>query len=106
MLCEWNSTENTVISYRLLWKVLLIVVTPLVLLVITVLAWIDNDLMSYGDYVYPDAVQAMGWVLEMAPLVIAGVFPIYTIYKLSKQVLIFYSTSQKKEMPKMIFVGQ
>ena len=66
-------------------------VTPGVLLTITILSWAENDLMGYGDYTYPDGVQAMGWVLEMAPLAITFLFPIYTIFAYNKKVRgIFY----------------
>ncbi|KAK7793593.1 hypothetical protein R5R35_008887 [Gryllus longicercus] len=53
--------------WRWMWKV----VTPAALLFILFFNWIEYAPVKYGDYVYPDWADAVGWVI--------GVFPICVI---------------------------
>eukprot|EP00095_Tigriopus_kingsejongensis_P011597 maker-scaffold297_size217559-snap-gene-1.20 protein:Tk11597 transcript:maker-scaffold297_size217559-snap-gene-1.20-mRNA-1 annotation:"sodium- and chloride-dependent glycine transporter 2-like" len=64
-----------------IWKILLVVVAPVVLFVITILSWINHEDMAYNDYVYPDIVQGFGWAMEMIPLGITILYPLWTLYK-------------------------
>ena len=34
----------------------------------------------YLDYEYPSGIQAMGWIIEMLPVAVVLVYPIWTVY--------------------------
>lgn len=52
---EMGMKLPTVVKW--IWRVLLVVVTPVVLLTVTILSWIGRDPLSYAGYVYPSSVQ-------------------------------------------------
>ncbi|TRY76399.1 hypothetical protein TCAL_11783 [Tigriopus californicus] len=64
-----------------LWRIMLVVVTPLLLAIITILSWINHEDMAYNNYVYPNSVQICGWVMELLPLGITAVYPLWTLCK-------------------------
>lgn len=64
-----------------LWRIMLVIITPLLLAVITILSWINHEDMAYNDYVYPNSVQICGWVMELFPLGVTAVYPFWTLWK-------------------------
>lgn len=41
---------------------------------------LSRSKLSYNGYVFPDAAQAMAWVIEFLPMAVIVLYPIYTIY--------------------------
>ena len=37
--------------------------------------------MGYDDYEFPESIEAVGWIMEMLPLVIVLLYPIIPLYK-------------------------
>ena len=64
-----------------IWKALWIAITPLILIFIIVLSWINHERMEYDGYKFPDSVEAVGWIMELLPLVIALLYPVIPLYK-------------------------
>ena len=60
------------------WTLCWLVVTPAIVLVITVVGFTDRHLDSLDDYTYPDGAQALAYMLELSPvlLVILVAIPI------------------------------
>ena len=63
-------------------KLTLTQVAIVVLFTIAILSWVDHTDLAYDDYTYPDAVQAIGWVIEVGPLFIVALYPIWSVYRL------------------------
>ena len=59
------------------WKLL----TPGLLSAITVLAWVNHEPMEYDGYEFPASIEAVGWIMEMLPLIIVLLYPIIPLYK-------------------------
>ena len=68
------------LNFANLWKGILCVVTPLWLTVITIADWAQKEDLELDGYVYPDAWQAVGWAMELAPLAVVLLFPVYTLF--------------------------
>jgi solute carrier family 6 amino acid transporter-like protein 5/7/9/14 len=70
---------------RLYWKIMWMFISPIILATIVILAWVEPTPLRYGDegdpksYLYPDSVQAFGWIMEFLPTVIALVYPFWVI---------------------------
>ena len=69
------------------WKryslnVLLGFVTPGILLALAISSWFWRLPLAYGDYVYPDSIQAFGWIIEMTSPVLIVLYPFYTLLRL------------------------
>lgn len=61
------------IYWRVNWQIL----TPIILMLITLVTWINFTPCKYGDYVFPGWVQLMGWLMASFSIVIAvsgGIF--------------------------------
>ena len=63
--------------WTLSWKFF----TPVILSIITVYAWVNHEPMGYDDYEFPESIEAVGWIMEMLPLVIVLLYPIIPLYK-------------------------
>ena len=61
---------------RFFWALLWKLVTPVLLSFITVLAWVNHEPMAYEDYEFPAGIEAMGWIMELLPLLIVLLYPI------------------------------
>jgi hypothetical protein len=59
---------------------MLCVVTPAILTGITIMGWIDNSPMSLDGYEYPQEWEVVGWVMELLPLAVVILYPIYTTF--------------------------
>ena len=73
-LLEMGMKFNT--PMKLMWTFLWKLVTPAVLAFVTIYAWVTHDPMTFGDYKFPDGVEAAGWFMELLPLLIAILYPI------------------------------
>ena len=63
------------------WKACWAVITPILLFIVTILAWVDHADDGYMDYVYPPGIQFLGWTLELYPIVIVVIVSIYIVIK-------------------------
>ena len=52
---------------------------------VTIYAWATHDPMTFGDYKFPDSVEAAGWVMELLPLFIAILYPIIPLIRAYRQ---------------------
>ena len=52
---------------------------------VTIYAWATHDPMTFGDYKFPDGVEAAGWVMELLPLFIAILYPIIPLIRAYRQ---------------------
>ena len=69
---------------RIFWALLWKLIAPCILLSVTILAWINHERMRYDDYIFPDTVEAIGWIMEVLPLTIAVLYPTIPIYRAKK----------------------
>ena len=46
-----------------------------------VFSWADFSLARYGDYIYPDWANALGWVITMTSSVVSVAYVIYRVAK-------------------------
>merc|ERR550532_2536207 len=51
------------------WTVCWVLVTPGLVLAITVIGFVGRELDAHEGYVYPTAAQALGYLVELAPVV-------------------------------------
>ena len=75
--------------WALAWKFF----TPVILSIITVFAWVNHEPMGYDDYEFPASIEAVGWIMEMLPLVVVLLYPIIPLYKVegaNKEICYFY----------------
>ncbi len=63
------------------WYVCWMFLTPLIVGIITFLAWIYFEPDSLEDYEYPPAAQFLGWALELAPVGVVVLGAIITVFK-------------------------
>jgi len=63
------------------WKLMWIVVSPIILITITILAWVNPTPLRFSDKddPYPEGVQAVGWLMEFTPTAIAILYPLWVI---------------------------
>ena len=78
-LLEMGMKFNT--PMKLMWTFLWKLVTPAVLAFVTIYAWVTHDPMTFGDYKFPDGVEAAGWFMELLPLLIAILYPIIPLIR-------------------------
>jgi len=55
---------------QMYWKACWIFFMPVILFIVAVLAWKDAEPDGVEDYEFPGAVQFLGWMLELYPLLI------------------------------------
>ncbi len=58
-----------------------IFVTPVIVCVITFLAWVYFEKDQFEDYVYPAGAEAIGWGLELFPVAVVLFTGIFTVWK-------------------------
>ena len=61
----WTGQGRLYSLHRMYWTITWKVVTPTLLTVILVASILDYQPMKYGDSVYPDWANGMGWVVSM-----------------------------------------
>ena len=71
---------------RLYWRAMWTIVSPLVLAVVIILKWVEYKDMDFetstGEiYVYPTAVQVLGWVFELSPTVLTLLYPGWVLHR-------------------------
>ena len=71
---------------RLYWRAMWTLVSPLVLTVVIILKWVEYKDMDFetstGEiYVYPAAVQVLGWVFELSPTVLTLLYPGWVLHR-------------------------
>ena len=69
---------------RIILVVLLGVITPLVLIALCIIAWMQREGIEYGGEPFPPVAEGFGWVMELGPLIFLVVMPVWQIYKYSK----------------------
>merc|ERR1719273_2994306 len=69
---------------RILLILLLGVVTPLVLIGVCIIAWMQRAPIEYGGEQFPPVAEGFGWVMELGPLVFLIVMPIWQVFKMRK----------------------
>ena len=69
---------------RWFWKIAFKFVVPLVMLVLSILAWIDHEPLEYEGYLFPDTVEGIGWLIEIGPLLFILLFPMVRIIRLKR----------------------
>ena len=62
--------------WALAWKF----VTPVILVSISVLSWVNHVPMKYGNYEFPAIVETFGWFIELLPIFIVLFYPIIPLY--------------------------
>ncbi|XP_014677035.1 PREDICTED: sodium- and chloride-dependent glycine transporter 1-like [Priapulus caudatus] len=55
---------------------------PLTIGFILVFNWLQYKPASYGDYVYPDWANALGWIIAFVPISATPILAIYKLYKI------------------------
>jgi len=71
---------------KLYWRAMWTLVSPLVLVVVIILKWVEYKDMDFetstGDlYVYPAAVQALGWFFELSPTILTLMYPGWVLHR-------------------------
>ena len=63
--------------------------------------------MEYDDYKFPASIEAVGWIMEMLPLIIVLLYPIIPLYKVegaNKEIFITLTgLSIKKSLAQLMF---
>ena len=78
----WRDRVKTFsFRYRIVWALAWKFFTPVILSIITVFAWVNHEPMVYDDYDFPASIEAVGWIMEMLPLIIVLLYPIIPLYK-------------------------
>ena len=74
--------------FRVYWKVMWTFVSPLVLAAVIILKWIEYKDMEFDTgprdqdkYLYPPAVQILGWAFELSPTILTLIYPIWVAYR-------------------------
>ena len=55
--------------------------TPLVLAFLAVQAWVVFEGTTFEDYEYSSGWEAFGWLLELTPIIVTALFPLYLVFK-------------------------
>ncbi|XP_061187866.1 sodium- and chloride-dependent glycine transporter 1-like [Saccostrea echinata] len=66
----------------LCWKICWMFVSPIIICVILLFAWIDYSPVQYGTYSYPDWSEALGWLMSFFSVIF---IPIVMLYKINKE---------------------
>ena len=69
---------------RILLILLLGVVTPLVLIGVCIIAWMQRAPIEYGGEKFPPVAEGFGWVMELGPLIFLIIMPIWQVFKMRK----------------------
>ena len=70
---------------RWFWKIMWVLITPGILVVIIILAWADHTPLKYEDYEFPQSIEALGWFIELGPLMFVFIFPLYDAIKMARE---------------------
>lgn len=72
---------------RMYWKVIWMVVSPISCLGVFAYTLMDMTPLEYNDYLFPNWVDIMGWLVgfsTLVPLVISVVIPLFKLGKVSE----------------------
>ncbi|XP_064626053.1 sodium- and chloride-dependent glycine transporter 1-like isoform X2 [Lineus longissimus] len=61
------------------WRICWGVLTPGIILFVLLFSWIDYSPAKYGDYVFPEWANILGWMMSLSVVIF---IPIYAIYSL------------------------
>ena len=61
--------------------------TPLVLAFLAVQAWVVFEGTTFEDYEYSSGWEAFGWLLELTPIIVTALFPLYLVFKFYRLVI-------------------
>ena len=70
---------------RVLFFVLLAVITPIALIALCIIAWMQREPIVYGGEKFPPVAEGFGWVMELGPLIFMIIMPVWQVYKMSKE---------------------
>merc|ERR1712165_677890 len=70
---------------KLYWKICWKFVTPILLTVVLVLQFVFAEPVKYGDYVFPEEIQAFGWVIGCASTAFIPGIAAYQYYRRFKK---------------------
>ncbi|XP_041348336.1 sodium- and chloride-dependent glycine transporter 1-like [Gigantopelta aegis] len=63
------------------WKICWYGLSPVTIVFIFIFTWVDYERMTYGDYLYPEWADAMGWIMSLSSVL---AIPITMIYKINR----------------------
>ena len=63
------------------WLATWMVITPVIIFIVTVIAWAMFEGDSFEDYVFPAGVEVLGWMLELTGVMVLAFVTIYVIIK-------------------------
>ncbi|XP_052678713.1 sodium- and chloride-dependent glycine transporter 1-like isoform X1 [Crassostrea angulata] len=66
----------------LCWKICWMFVSPIIICIILLFAWIDYSPIQYGSYSYPEWAEALGWLMSFFSIIF---IPIVMLYKINKE---------------------
>ena len=58
--------------------------TPLVLAFLAIQAWVVFEGTTFEEYEYSSGWEAFGWLLELTPIIVTALFPLYLVFKFSR----------------------
>jgi len=67
------------------WRIMICGVTPIILVTLVLLTWIEFDGMSLNGKTYPGWAEGLGWFIELVPVSIAVLYPLYAFYAEGKK---------------------
>ena len=70
---------------RWFWKIMWMFLSPAVLAVVIILAWVDHQPLHYEDYTFPQGIEIFGWFIELGPLIFVFGVPIYDVVKMRRK---------------------
>ena len=70
---------------RVIFIILLGIVTPLVLIALCIIAWNGREAITYGGEKFPPLAEGFGWVMELGPLIFMLIMPVWQVYKFTKE---------------------
>ena len=70
--------------FRIMLTILLAVVTPILLIAVCIIAWMQREDIIYGGEKFPPVAEGFGWVMELGPLIFVLIIPVWQVYKWSR----------------------
>ena len=63
------------------WWVTWVIITPIMIAMVTILAWANFPGDFFLDYTFPGGVTAMGWMMELLAVFVVFIFSVVTVIK-------------------------
>ncbi|UYV60163.1 SLC6A7 [Cordylochernes scorpioides] len=76
-----NIKDMIGVSPNIYWKSMWVFITPATLIGILIFLWITYTPASYGDYVFPEWANALGWLMALASVILIPIFAAYEVFK-------------------------